>query len=157
MTKGDVMRSTIVALVLSLIACAVQAQQIYRWVDANGRVQYSADKPPAGTQSNVVQQRVNSVGGNAAAAAKTAAAGGTAKAPVKMFGTDWCPYCKQAREYFSRNGIAYSELDIEKSGAAKSEYQGIGGRGVPVIFVGSERMNGFSEQRMAQMLKAAGY
>ena len=79
------------------------------------------------------------------------------KPAVKMYATDWCPYCKQAREYFARNGIPYTELDIEKSETARAEYRSIGGRGIPVILVGSERMNGFSEQRMAQMLKAAGY
>jgi glutaredoxin len=79
------------------------------------------------------------------------------KPVVKMYATDWCPYCKRARDYFARNGIPYTELDIEKSESAKAEYKSIGGRGIPVILVGGERMNGFSEQRMAQMLKAAGY
>jgi len=32
-----------------------------------------------------------------------------------------------------------------------------GARGVPVIVVGAQRMNGFSEARLAQMLKSAGY
>jgi glutaredoxin len=139
-----------------MLACAAQAQQIYRWVDANGRVQYSAEKPPANAQSSVVQPRVSTVGsvGSGAAAGSKAPTG---KAAVKMYATDWCPYCKQARAYLTRRGIAYVELDIEKSQAAKSEYQSIGGRGVPVILVGNERMNGYSEQRMAQMLTAAGY
>lgn len=141
------MRNTILALMLALLASAAQAQQIYRWVDASGRVQYSSEKPPAGAQTSVVRPRVSSVGGNAAAA----------RPAVKMYATDWCPYCKQAREYFARNGIPYVELDIEKSVAAKAEYQSIGGRGIPVILVGKERMNGFTEPRMAPMLKAAGY
>jgi len=79
------------------------------------------------------------------------------KPAVKMYATDWCPYCRKAREYFARNGIPYTEIDIEKSQAAQDEYRSIGGRGVPVILVGSERMNGFSEQRLTQALKAAGY
>jgi len=132
---------------LALLAAAAQAQQIYRWVDASGRVQYSAEKPPAGAASSLVQPRVSAIGGNAPAS----------RPAVKMYATDWCPYCKQAREYFARNGIPYVELDIEKSEAAKAEHKSIGGRGIPVILVGNERMNGFSEQRMALMLKAAGY
>ena len=147
------MRYLIAALFLGLLATAVQAQQIYRWVDANGRVQYSAEKPPAGAQQSVIQPRVSSIGGNAAAGAKAPAA----KPAVKMYATDWCPYCKQAREYFARNGIPYVELDIEKSETAKAEHKRIGGRGIPVILVGNERMNGFSVERMAQMLKTAGY
>jgi glutaredoxin len=160
MKSRNAKRNAIMALLIALLAGAAQAQQIYRWVDANGRVQYSAEKPPAGAASSLVQPRVSSVGGNAAAGPKSPAARGdrTAGRPaVKMYATDWCPYCKQAREYFARNGIPYVELDIEKSETAKAEHKSIGGRGIPVILVGGERMNGFSEQRMALMLKAAGY
>ena len=147
------MRYLIAALLLALLAAAAQAQQIYRWVDSSGRVQYSAEKPPAGAKQSVVQPRVSAVGANASTGAPAQAA----RPAVKMYATDWCPYCKQAREYFARNGIAYVELDIEKSETARAEHKGIGGKGIPVILVGSERMNGFSEQRMAQMLKSAGY
>ena len=162
MTRRGAMRCALATLMLALLAggAQAQAQQIYRWVDGNGRVQYSAEKPPAGAASSTVQPRLSSVGGNAAsgsaapAAAKPRSAG---KPAVKMYATDWCPYCRQAREYFVRNGIPFTELDIEKSETAKAEHRSIGGRGIPVILVGNERMNGFSEQRMAQMLKAAGY
>ena len=160
MTKGGAMRNAIVILMLALLAAAAQAQQIYRWVDASGRVQYSAEKPPAGAASSLVQPRVSAVGGNAAAGAKSPAARverSAGRPAVKMYATDWCPYCRQAREYFARNRIPYVELDIEKSEAAKAEYKSIGGRGIPVILVGNERMNGFTEPRMALMLKAAGY
>jgi glutaredoxin len=152
------MRFIVTALLLMLAASMAQAQQIYRWVDANGRVQYS-EKPPAGAQSSTVQQRVSSVGGNAGAAAKggSAAQPAAAKAAVKMYATDWCGYCRQARQFFARNGIAYTELDIEKSQAAMAEYKGLGGRGVPVILVGSQRMNGYGEERLVQMLKAGGH
>ncbi|HEY1394553.1 DUF4124 domain-containing protein [Roseateles sp.] len=34
-----------IAVALTLPAVAVQAQQVYKWVDANGRVQYSERKP----------------------------------------------------------------------------------------------------------------
>jgi glutaredoxin len=76
---------------------------------------------------------------------------------VKLYATDWCGYCKQARQFFARNGIAYTELDVEKSEAAKAEYRSLGARGVPVILVGSARMNGYDEQQLMQMLKAGGY
>jgi len=80
-----------------------------------------------------------------------------AKPVVRMYATDWCPYCRQARAYFARHAIPYAELDIEKSPAARFEYESVGGRGIPLILVGSERINGFSEPRVARALKAAGY
>jgi glutaredoxin len=76
---------------------------------------------------------------------------------VKMYATSWCPYCAKARAYFARRNIAYVEVDIEKSKEGRAEYERLGARGIPVIFVGPQRMNGFSEARLSQLLSAAGY
>ena len=70
------------------------------------------------------------------------------RAEVKMYATSWCPYCAKARTYFSRRGIAYVEVDIEKSREGRAEYDRLGARGIPVILVGPQRMNGFSEARL---------
>ncbi|HXI35796.1 MAG TPA: glutaredoxin family protein [Burkholderiales bacterium] len=79
------------------------------------------------------------------------------KAEVKMYATSWCPYCAKARAYFARRGIAYVEVDIEKSREGRAEYDRLGARGIPVILVGQQRMNGFSEARLTQLLTDAGY
>lgn len=63
---------------------------------------------------------------------------------VVMYATSWCPYCQQARNHFRQQGITYTEYDIERDMEAKWRYQAFGGRGIPVIFVGKRRMNGFS-------------
>lgn len=63
---------------------------------------------------------------------------------VVMYATSWCPYCQQARNYFREQGIPYVEYDIEKNEEARRAYKAFGGRGIPVIFVGKRRMNGFS-------------
>ena len=65
--------------------------------------------------------------------------------PVVMYATDWCSHCARARAYFEENGIAYTEYDIDKSHAAHAQFKQLGGRGVPLILVGRERVNGFSE------------
>jgi glutaredoxin len=72
-----------------------------------------------------------------------------------MYATSWCPYCAQARAYFGRKGITYTEYDIEKSATAKAEFRRLGGRGVPLILVGREKMSGFSEQGMDALLARA--
>jgi glutaredoxin len=74
-----------------------------------------------------------------------------------MYATDWCPHCRRAQAFFAKQGIRYTHIDIEKSEAGRAEYRSLGGRGVPLIVVGSQRMSGFGEERMMQMLKAAGY
>jgi glutaredoxin len=71
----------------------------------------------------------------------------TAAQKVVMYATDWCPYCARARAHFRRNGIDYVEYDIEKSASARAEHKRLGGRGVPLILIGEQRMDGFSETR----------
>ena len=95
-----------------------------------------------------------------AATATTAAAQNARPQPpqsVVMYATVWCPYCAKARAYFARRGIAYVEIDIEKSREGRAEYDRLGARGIPVILVGPQRMNGFSEARLSQLLADAGY
>jgi Domain of unknown function (DUF4124) len=54
---------------LLLIAMPVHAQQLYKWVDSNGRVQYSDRKPPDATkQVQEVRSTVSSVGSQGAVA-----------------------------------------------------------------------------------------
>jgi glutaredoxin len=90
-----------------------------------------------------------------AAAAGPAPARAEATPPVVMYATSWCPYCAKAREYFARSGIAYVEHDVEKSASANAEFRRLGGRGVPLIVVGREKLNGFSEQGFEDMLARA--
>lgn len=144
----------IIALCALLASIPVSAQQIHRWVDADGRVQYS-DKPPPGVKSSPVEARISSYSG--APVVSGAPSPGATRPEIRMYATDWCPYCKKAQAFFARQGIRYAHVDIEKSEAGKAEYQRHGGRGVPLIMVGTQRMTGFSEERLAQMLKAAGY
>jgi len=68
-----------------------------------------------------------------------------ASVPGVMYATDWCPYCAKARAYFRSNGIPFVEHDIEKSTAAHAEFKRLHGRVVPLILVGRERVDGFSE------------
>ena len=72
---------------------------------------------------------------------------------VLMYATEWCGYCAAAREFFSANGIRYSELDIEKSSAGYDGHRKLGGNGVPLIVVGSEVVHGFDEGQLRSLLK----
>ncbi|NJN39716.1 MAG: DUF4124 domain-containing protein [Gammaproteobacteria bacterium] len=51
----------ITLLALACLAAPAQAQ-LYKWVDSNGRVQYSDRKPPDGKQSQEVKSTVSAVG-----------------------------------------------------------------------------------------------
>lgn len=74
---------------------------------------------------------------------------------VVIYATSWCPSCAQARAYFARAGIAYVEHDVQKSASAEARFKRLGGRGVPLIVVGREKLNGFSEQGFEHLLARA--
>lgn len=137
-------------LALGFASC-VAAQSMYRWKDDSGRTVYGTHPPP-NVKAQALQNRVQSYGGTAevrpapvaqAPAGKAPAAG---NAQVVMYATSWCGYCAQARAYFARKGIAYTEHDVEKSPAAHAEFRRLGGRGVPLIVYGEQTMTGFSER-----------
>jgi len=143
-----------VLLILSLsllFAHEALAQQVYKWKDAEGRTHYSNSPPPSSSQAEVVKDRLATVSGSNGSAQVS---GGQR---VVMFTTQSCGVCKMAKSYLTRKGVPYTERDIEVSDSAAADFKRLGGRGVPLILVGSEVMRGFSEQGMDNLLEQAGY
>ena len=71
---------------------------------------------------------------------------------VEMYVTDWCGYCKQAQSYMRSKGIAYVAYDIEKDSSARQRHKELGGRGVPLIIIGSNKLSGFSADTLEYYL-----
>lgn len=85
--------------------------------------------------------------------AKSAAAPGAGSGPrIVMYSTANCGACKMAKQYFAQKGVAYQEFDVQQAGAARDEFQRLGGRGVPLILVGDKRVEGFSSQALDALL-----
>ena len=67
------------------------------------------------------------------------------KPKVVMYGTSWCPYCKQQREFFANNKIAFDEFNVEASKPNELAYNVLQGNGYPLTYVGYRRFAGFQE------------
>jgi glutaredoxin len=76
---------------------------------------------------------------------------------MRAVATGWCGYCRQARAYLTSRGIPFEDLDVEISAQGKQEYRELKGRGVPIILVGNQRMNGYSQAQLDSMLRTAGH
>ncbi len=126
------------------------AAEIYKWVDAEGKVHFS-DAKPDNKRAESVELKINSYHGVDPEPAASSLTKPAKRKRVVLYSTDWCSYCKQARRYFRAKGIAFKEYDIEKSASAKKAYDKLGGHGVPLILVGSARMSGFSEARFNKL------
>jgi glutaredoxin len=73
---------------------------------------------------------------------------------VVMFATNWCPYCAKARDVFAKQGVRYTEVNVEMdSRGADYQKETFGSTGVPLIVVGNRVMMGWDEGELLQGLK----
>ena len=151
--------------VLSLLAPAViaitaatmaDAQQVFRWVDANGRVQYSDQPPPPGTKN--VQEK--NVGGNSIQNNDLSllAQDAQKKNPVTMYISECGESCDAAKAYLNKRGIPHTLVDPTRSLELNKKFkEETGGSVVPVLKIGEKRLSGWSESSWASALDTAGY
>jgi len=143
----------IAALCAALLLPASAQAGVYKWTDDKGRVHYS-DQPPAASKAEQVRIRINSYTGPAIVSKSGAAAAPPGE--VVIYTTEWCGYCKKAKAFMDSKGVRYREVDVETSQDGRQEFAKLGGRGVPVILVGDQRMDGYDQGRLEAMLQAAG-
>jgi glutaredoxin len=153
------MRGLASCLSLLVAAAAPLSADMYKWTDENGKVHYS-DSPPPGKKAKKLDLKVNSISGppviSAFPATAKPATSTAAAAKVTLYTTTWCGYCKRAKAYMQARGTPFREIDVEATEQGQAEFRAIGGRGVPVILVGSQRMDGYSQESLDAILKQAG-
>ena len=72
---------------------------------------------------------------------------------VVIYSTPTCPYCKRAKEYLSRKGISYTDIDVaQDKEKAKEMTQKSGQMSVPVIIVDDEIVVGFNQGLLDKLL-----
>lgn len=74
--------------------------------------------------------------------------------PVVMYATSTCPYCAKARTLFAKQGVAYTEYQIDRSQEANAEFLAMRGIGVPLLYIGDRRIDGYREQVIVDALTA---
>lgn len=76
------------------------------------------------------------------------------QATVKVFSTEWCGFCKMAKEYLRSKKVDFLEVNIEQDqSAAMFIVQKTGQTGVPVIQIGEEYILGFDRERIDGALR----
>ena len=72
---------------------------------------------------------------------------------VKLYTTPYCTYCKLAKNFFNKNKIVFTEIDISEDEKALNEMVKKSGQmGVPVIEVGDEVLVGYNETKLKKLL-----
>ncbi|MEO8012174.1 MAG: glutaredoxin domain-containing protein [Dokdonella sp.] len=76
--------------------------------------------------------------------------------PVVLLSTAWCGYCRKLRSDLQNWGVAYTELDVERSEEGQRAYRMVGGRGVPILLIADQVVHGYSPQRARALLGESG-
>lgn len=69
---------------------------------------------------------------------------------IKMFSTDPCPFCTQAKALLESRGLSFEEINLSKDPEGRAELAArTGMMTFPQVFVGEELIGGFSELQEA--------
>ena len=65
---------------------------------------------------------------------------------VKIYMTNWCPYCRNAKTLLNNKGVSYEELNIDELGMTRNDlYDLTGGHTVPQIIINENSIGGFDD------------
>jgi len=132
-------------ILLAVLLASPSFAGVYKWTDAQGRIHYS-DAPPSAARST--QLKLQSFSGPAEVSQAIGADSG-----VTLYTTEWCGVCKRAKAFLTQNGVPFREWDVEKTEYGAAKFKQLGGSGVPLITVGSEKMMGFDANRFMALWK----
>ncbi len=142
-------------LALTAISLPLTAAQLYQWKDAQGRSVYS-DQPPPPNIKNAQQKSFKGsvIEGNESFAAKTA----REKFPITLYASACGAPCDEARKLLAARGAPFSNKDPQASPEAQTELKKLTGKlSVPVLVVGSDKIDGFETDQWNAALDRAGY
>ena len=142
---------------LPLLLLSVLAQaQMYRWVDAEGKVHYSDQAPSSGAK-NVQKQSMAAAQGSSAGL-PYALQQPVKSFPVTLYTSEICKEtCAQARELLNKRGVPYSEVTVVDEADLAQLKKLSGGHMVPVMTLGREVYKGFESGAYKAALDSAGY
>lgn len=159
----------LLAIITLLLSFSLAGAEMYKWVDESGVVTFKDTPPPASKKPKKVKvyndgyfapaplnQTVPETSSNKSTVIPSSQPSTPKKerfaGTVELYVTDWCGYCKQAQNYMKSRNIPYVAYDIEKDSAAKQRHKELGGRGVPLIIIGPNKISGFSAESLEYYL-----
>jgi glutaredoxin len=141
---------------VTIVAGAAAQQQVYRYVDKDGKVVYSDRSPPADSKE-VQAKRLspNFIENNTTPLATTQAA---ERFPVTLYTFACGAVCENAEGLLNRRGVPYTTVNVEDAKGAEQLKKLTGEQQAPVLQVGDKLVaKGFNEARWTTMLDEAGY
>lgn len=69
---------------------------------------------------------------------------------ITIYTSSTCPHCKTAKDFLHREGLPFSERNVQTDPQAQQELAALGARGVPTFVIGDEVIIGFDPNRVRQ-------
>jgi len=143
-------------LLLGAVALATaQTQQVYRYVDPEGRVVYS-DKPPPADARDAQAKRIgrNTIETSSLSYAAVLA---EQRYPVTLYTFGCGLVCDTAAALLNKRGVPHTVVDVGQNDGAEKLKRLTGGLDAPALQVGDQYTTGYNESRWQNMLTDAGY
>lgn len=154
----------LLAVVCILMPVHLLQADMYSWTDENG-VKHFSNTPPTKEQTmgkieaeaevfspSGSSQKVDQADGARPSDKGEALEKAAPKQKVVMFVTANCGWCKRAKAYFQKRDVQYIAYDIKKSKQAYRKFKALGGRGVPLILIGDQKIAGFNKQAINEAM-----
>lgn len=139
-----------------ITAMAVQAAQLYRWVDDKGRVEWRDTPPPANAKAKKVEQRTIGGGSIETSTLPYGLQQAVRNFPVTLYINNCGEACDKARAHLTRRGVPFTQKNPQDDIDTHKKLTD-GGMEVPLLFVGRDRLKGYLETSWDTALDAAGY
>jgi glutaredoxin len=153
--------SRCIALVCGIAVAVFSAlgagqQQVYRYIDKDGRVIYTDRAPPPdGKEIQAKRLSPNYIENNDVPVATVQAA---QRFPVTLYSFSCGTVCQNAEGLLNRRGVPYTMVNVEDQKGAEQLMKLTGAQQAPVLQVGDKLIaKGFNEARWTAMLDDAGY
>ena len=142
-------------IILVLLTANVQAEEYYRSIDQNGKVQYGdAPAKDAADVEKITSKAKPSADDSLPFEIRRA----NLKFPVTLYVGDGCGNgCTQAHDFLKKRGIPFTEKNLVTAEDISAFKKESGSNQIPVIHIGTDWITGFLENRWSQALDAAGY
>jgi Domain of unknown function (DUF4124) len=147
----------VLALVLGIASgiASAQVQQVYRYIDGDGKVVYS-DKPPPANAKDAQAKRIT---GNSIETSTLSYATQQAQEryPVTLYSFSCGVVCDTAQGMLNKRGVPHTVVDVSVGDGAEKLKKLSGNLDAPVLQVGEQFTAGFNETKWQGMLTDAGY
>jgi glutaredoxin len=142
-------------LFLLFLSTSLSAQaQMYKWIESDGKVNYSDKPPPPSVNAIEIGSGLTS---EKSGQFPYALAQAVKKMPVTLYGSDRISQSSEARNFLIKNGIPFTEKSISSNEEIDRLEKMTGSTQLPVLFIGGTKLTGYSPGEWRATLTQAGY